>query len=266
MLKTILISGFLILGITGQSQCVFRNTTFATGESIEYEVYYNWGFVWLNAGWVRFQVKDTLFNKYDCYLLDSYGSSHNSYDWLYKVRDHYRSCLHKESLQPLYFHRKNYEGGYEVDDRYVFNWKKKEAYAYTQNSKKAFSIDTVTLPACTFDLLSLIYYARNVDFDNMKTGDKLPVITIIDTTVYNLYIRYLGREKITDRNGKEFACIKFSALLVEGTIFKGGEDMFVWVTDDANRIPVLVESKILVGSVKAYLSGTKGLRHPIKYF
>lgn len=42
--------------------------------------------------------------------------------------------------------------------------------------------------------------------------------------------------------------------------------MFVWVTDDANRIPVLVESKILVGSVKAYLSGTKGLRHPIKYF
>jgi hypothetical protein len=50
-------------------------------------------------------------------------------------------------------------------------------------------------------------------------------------------------------------------LLIEGTIFKGGEDMYVWVTDDKNRIPVLVEAKILIGSVKAYLESAKGLRN-----
>ena len=50
--------------------------------------------------------------------------------------------------------------------------------------------------------------------------------------------------------------------MVEGTIFKGGEDMFIWVSDDKNRVPVLVEAKILIGSVKAYLTGTKGLRYP----
>ena len=31
---------------------------------------------------------------------------------------------------------------------------------------------------------------------------------------------------------KNSSVIKFSVLLVEGTIFKGGEDMTVWVTDD----------------------------------
>ena len=42
-------------------------------------------------------------------------------------------------------------------------------------------------------------------------------------------------------------------MLVKGTIFKGGEDLLVWVTDDNKRVPVLVEAKILVGSVKAIL-------------
>ena len=46
-------------------------------------------------------------------------------------------------------------------------------------------------------------------------------------------------------------------------MFKGGEDLFVWVTDDQNRIPVLVEAKILVGSVKAMLAGSSGLRNPV---
>jgi len=46
---------------------------------------------------------------------------------------------------------------------------------------------------------------------------------------------------------------------VAGTIFKGGEDLVVWVTDDNYRIPVLVEAKILVGSVKAVLVGAEGL-------
>ena len=58
-----------------------------------------------------------------------------------------------------------------------------------------------------------------------------------------------------NRSGKEYLCYKFSALLVEGTIFSGGEDMVVWITADANRVPVMVEAKILIGSIKAYLTG-----------
>ncbi|NJK87753.1 MAG: DUF3108 domain-containing protein [Bacteroidales bacterium] len=76
-----------------------------------------------------------------------------------------------------------------------------------------------------------------------------------------MFIRYLGKETIETKEGIKYNCIKFSSLLVEGTIFKGGEDLIVWVTDDKNRVPVLVQAKILVGSVKAYLTGTEGLRN-----
>jgi hypothetical protein len=39
--------------------------------------------------------------------------------------------------------------------------------------------------------------------------------------------------------------------------------MYIWVTDDDNRIPVLVEAKILIGSVKAYLVKTQGIKYPL---
>ncbi len=265
--KTRLIRSIFILSLffalqSATGQCVWQNNTFKSGEVIEYEVYYNWGFIWLNAGWVRFKVEDATYKNKDVFLLDSYGASHENYDWIYKVRDHYKSYLDKESLKPAYFYRKNYEGGFEVENKYIFNWENNQIYSFTQNSDTPYKEDTLKVPDCTFDLLSLVYYARNINFNACKVGDKIPVISLIDNEIFNLYIRYLGKESIKDREGKTYSCIKFSALLVEGTIFKGGEDMVVWVTNDRNKIPVLVEAKILVGSVKAYLKNTKGLRYP----
>ena len=39
--------------------------------------------------------------------------------------------------------------------------------------------------------------------------------------------------------------------------------MTVWVTDDNSRIPIIVEAKILIGSVKAIFTGAEGLKYPI---
>lgn len=86
---------------------------------------------------------------------------------------------------------------------------------------------------------------------------------IIDGELHNLYIRYLGIEIIKNRDGKWYRCLKFSPLLVKGTIFESGEGMTVWVTDDLNRLPIIVEAKILVGSVKAVFYEAKGLKYPM---
>ncbi len=262
MVRSILIVWMVLIFQPVFSQCNWTNNTFKSGEVIDYEVYYNWGFIWLNAGWVRFKVENARYNDKDVFLFDSYGASHENYDWIYKVRDQYKSYVDKETLKPAFFDRQNYEGGFEVNNKYIFNWESNQIYSFTQNTDKPYSEDTLDLPECTFDLLSLVYYARNINFNNCQPGDKIPVISLIDNEIFNLYIRYLGKETIKDRGGKEHNCIKFSALLVEGTIFKGGEDMVVWVTNDKNKIPVLVEAKILVGSVKAYLKNAKGLRYP----
>lgn len=258
----ILILFFIIARLSVSAQCFKENFAFKEGENFKFQVYYNWGFIWLNAGYCEFKVTKTSYLTRPVYYLDAYGATYNSYDWIFKVRDHYESFLDIEYLRPLWYSQKNYEGGYEVNDRYWFDYDKMKLVAHTQNSKKPFEKDTLNLPACTFDLISCVYYCRNLNFSNLKVGDRVPIKTFIGKDFFELYIRYLGKEKIKDKAGKEYNCIKFSALLVEGTIFKGGEDMFVWVTDDLNRIPILIEAKILVGSVKVYLESATGLRNP----
>jgi hypothetical protein len=115
---------------------------------------------------------------------------------------------------------------------------------------------------CIQDVVSAIYYARNIDFNKYKVGDKIPFDMFLDDEVYHLYIRYLGKEKIKTRYGK-FNAIKFKALLIKGTIFQGGEKMNAWVSDDPNHLLLRVESPITVGTIKIDMYGYKNLRYPL---
>ncbi len=225
---------------------------FYVGEKVNYEIYYNVGFIWMNAGKVYFKVENKTINNKNYFWFRSYGTTYKSYDLFYKVRDTYESIVKKNTLQPIAFVRNSYEGGYSVNNRYIFDYAKKQIYTKCENSKIPLHKDTLKIKKNIFDALSMIYKARTLDFSKYKNGDKIPLTMIIDNKIYNLYIRYLGKEKITTRENKEFNCSKFSVLLIEGSIFSGGEDMTVWVSDDKRKIPILIEAKILVGSIKAY--------------
>lgn len=238
-----------------------KNTAFHEGEKLSYKVYYNWGFLWLSAGSVSFEVKTAFYKGEKVYHFDSYGSSYKSYDWFFKVRDHYESYASIDSLKSLWFRRNTYEGGYEVDNRYFFDHDKKLIYSFVEDSDNPYKEDTLELKECTYDLLTATYAIRNYDFSKYVVNEKIPIRMIIDNEIFDLYFRYRGKGVIETRNGETYKCLKFSALLLEGSLFKGGEDLIVWVSDDKNKIPVLIEAKILVGSVKAYLEESTGLRN-----
>ena len=84
----------------------------------------------------------------------------------------------------------------------------------------------------------------------------------LDNETYDLYIRYLGKETVKTKYGK-FRAIKFKPLLIKGTIFEGGEKMTVWVSDDANHLPLRVESPISVGTIKVDMMNYHNLRYPL---
>ena len=84
----------------------------------------------------------------------------------------------------------------------------------------------------------------------------------MDNEEWNLRMRYVGKETIKLRNGK-FRCLKFQPVVQQGRIFKANDDLNVWITDDANHIPVLAEAKVLVGSIKMELSSFEGLANPV---
>jgi hypothetical protein len=72
----------------------------------------------------------------------------------------------------------------------------------------------------------------------------------------------MGKETIKTRYGK-FRAIKFKPLLVKGTLFEGGEKMTVYVSDDQNKVPLRIESPLIVGSVKVDLMSYQNLRYPL---
>lgn len=245
------------------AQCKTVNTTFSAGEKISYEVYYKLGFLWFNAAEVYFKV-DSL-NQYNVplYHFVSKGRTHENYDWFFKVRDTYEAYVDALTLRPLMATRNTSEGDYKANERYSFNQSKGVLYSSVETSKKPLHLDTLKISPCIYDVLTATYFARNIDFTKCKTGDKIPIIIVIDNEIYNLYIRYIGKEIIAHKDKTKYRCIKFKALLIEGSIFKGGEDLTVWVSDDDAKVPIYIEAKVLVGSIRAYIKDAVGLRNPM---
>jgi hypothetical protein len=236
-----------------QEFCGLKNTSFKPAEKLIFKVYYNMGNVWLGAGLANFTVKLVDLNDRKAYHIIGDGKTLRSYDWFFKVRDRYETFIDTETLLPLKFIRNVSEGGFRIYNHVNFNQVQKQAVTTNGIFK---------IPDCTQDVLSAIYYARNINYDKYKPGAKIPFSMFLDDQVYNLYIRYIGKERIKTRYGV-FNTIKIVPLLIEGTIFKGGEKMVVWVSDDDNHLPVRVDSPILVGSIKVDLVGYENLRNPL---
>lgn len=235
------------------SFCNLTNQCINDGEKINFKVYYNVSFVWVPAGEANFTTRKATLKGRNAFHIIGDGSTYHSYDWFFKVRDKYQTWIDMESMLPLRFIRKVREGDYSYDNQVDFDQEKQVAVSKNKS---------YPTPECIQDVLSSIYYARNIHYNQLKSGDKIPFQMFLDNTVYSLYIRYLGKEIITTKYGT-FHAIKIAPLLIKGTLFEGGEKMTVWISDDKNHLPLRVNSPILVGSIKADMMGYKNLKYPL---
>ncbi len=222
------------------------------GKTLKYRAYYKLGFLWVYAGNVSFSVSDTIYNRQPALKLVSRGNSLDKYNWIYKVDDNFLSISHRDKLIPLYFERRNHEGKDFSHNIYRFDYDAAKIFTDTENQDQSQKRDTLDLLAGSYDVLSAIYYCRSLDFKDMSPGEKQPVRMIIDNIIYDLHINYHGIETIRTRKKKEYTCYHFSVRLVKGTLFKGGEDLLVWLSCDERKIPIMVKSEVAVGSVNAY--------------
>jgi len=242
-------------------QCVKKNTAFKAGESLYYDVQYSCGPLWTNAGQVQFKAQLKPFKGKTVYAFDVVGQSLPSYDWMFKVRDFFQAYADTATLTPIFSERRTYEGGKWSHDTYNFDLKRRKVYTRIENTSTTLRYDTIAFAPCANDIVTVVYAARNLSFENRKIGEQIPVNIYISNALYPLYIRYAGKEVVTLRNGQSYKCIKFTARLVEGTIFRGGEDLVGYLSDDDNHIAILVEAKILIGTVKAVFNHADGLRN-----
>lgn len=248
---TLFLSAFSLNGQDGF--CGIRNISFQQGEQLSYNVYYTLAGIYVNAGQVTFTTTLKQWDGRTAYHVVGEGGTRPSYDWIYKVRDRYESYIDTATMQPLRFVRNISEGSTKMLEQISFNRSANVAVTNKGSYK---------VPACVQDVLSAIYYARNINFNAYKPGEKIPFSIFLENEAHRVHIRYVGKESVKTKYGT-FTAIKFRPLLIKGTIFEGGEKMTVWITDDANRVPIRIDSPILVGTIRAELMQFKDLRNPM---
>jgi hypothetical protein len=110
---------------------------------------------------------------------------------------------------------------------------------------------TLDIPDQVQDALSALYYLRT---RNDFAVDKPIIIEVFDgDTSRSIEVLTLGREKVKTPAG-EFSTIKIKA--PEG-IFLGEGELFAWLTDDSRKVPVLIKSRIAIGSIVFTLKDLK---------
>lgn len=228
------------------------NTAFKTGEKLVYRIHY--GFV--DAGEAVLEVKDSKwkFSGRDAYHVVGTGKSLGGFDWVFKVRDRYETYIDKQGMFPYRFIRNVEEGGYKIFQDYQFYPSKSGLRTHEKQEYKT--------PGFIQDLVSAFYYARTIDYSRAKVGDLFEITTFVDGEIFPLKIKYMGTEEIKLRKGK-YRCMKFVPVIQQGRIWKSEDDLEVWVTADKNKIPILVKSELLVGSLKMEVVEYQNLKNPV---
>jgi hypothetical protein len=241
-------------------ECTTENVAYQGGEHLVYKAYYNWQFVWVSAGEADFKIID----KGDTYDIKVYGRTYKSYDAFFRVRDYFHTVIDKKTLFPKYFTRIVEEGKYRKFDSLVFNRESQSAVSFNGRTKATATKKYINIHDCTHDLLSVLYFMRNIDVNAYKVGQFIPTRILFDEAIYPIKVRYEGKTKNHHiKDVGTFNTIKVIPDLVTGTVFKDGQKMSVWVTDDVNKVPLLIESPLAVGSAKALLKSYGGLRNKL---
>ena len=228
-----------------------KEVAFKSGEWLRYKMSYS-GF--LRAGSAILEVDEIDYNGEKVFHTKGTGWTSGMIKWFFEVDDLYESYFDKNDLKPYVFKRKINEGGYKKNRTTTFNYKSKQAYIqdFTEQKDSSVAFDNVQ------DMLSSFYFLRNQDVSNIKEGEEIKLNMFIDAQIHPFKLRFLGRETLKTKFGKVNTLI-FRPFVQSGRVFKAQESVTIWITDDANKIPIKMCASLTVGSLRAELEAYKGL-------
>lgn len=234
-----------------------QNRAYGDGEWFKFRVHY--GFV--TAGYATLEVNDAVLNGKEVYHVKGEGRTTGVSKLFFRVEDYYQSYIDKEKDIPYRFIRKIDEGGYTKDIQIDFDHDTSKALI--RNYKKD-TEEIVDFPSNAQDMISAFYYLRNyLETDGLKEGDIMDMNMFFDRENFRFRMKFLGRETLKTKFGK-VPCLIFRPYVEAGRVFEEKESLTVWVSDDGNKMPMLIKANLAVGSLKATLSEFKGLKHSFR--
>lgn len=228
-----------------------QNNAFDVGERLVFDV--NYGFITAGEAVMQISSYDTVSGR-KCYRIEFRVNSLPSFSWIYRVEDRYLTFIDVETIAPWKFEQHVREGSYRRDFTAEFD--------QVHNVAKT-SEGTYPIPPYVHDIMSAFYYARTIDFAPLKTGDLILLSNFYKDKAYDLAVKVLGRQQLEVTAGT-FNTVVVEPLVKEGGLFKSEGRIVIWLTDDERKIPVRVNTKVVVGSIDTELREYSGIRGPIR--
>ncbi len=212
---------------------------FALGEALRFSVQY--GLV--TAGEATMSIDASVREREGrpTYHFVTTARSGKMFSTVFEVNDRVESFMDTLGLHTVRFEKHLREGKYRTDLWVVFD---QEAHTASIDGER-----TCTLLPHAQDVLSSFYYIRTLD---LQVGQSIYVPNHDNGKNYAMEVKVERRERITVDAGT-FDCLVLEPVLLGEAVFKQKGRLQVWVTDDAVKMPVLMKSEVLVGSIAAVL-------------
>lgn len=243
-MKRLFVIAFILFSFSSFAQA--PDIAYRDGEFFRFRVHYGI----ITAGFAELKLKATTLNGKKVHHIKGIGKTRGVSRFFFKVDDRYETYIDRQTNQPYKFIRDIYEGGYTKDIIMNFDHPNQSVLVHDRKRKteEVFSIEKDTQ-----DLLSSFYLLRNkIDRKTLKEGEHMDINMFIDNENYTMRLKFLGREVIRTPFGK-IATLIFRPYVQSGRVFKEQESLTIWISDDENKIPLLIKAELAVGSLKATL-------------
>jgi Protein of unknown function (DUF3108) len=211
---------------------------FLPGETLKFSVQY--GFIKAGTAYLEVpQVKE--WNGHPVYMFVARAESNAFFSRFYKVRNRIESFWDSTGHYSRRYTENRREGGYKATSEIVFDYDKQEARY--QDGR------TFPIPPQVQDALSSFYYTR---LQSLPLGGSVVFDYHASRKSQPLEVKVLGRQRVETPAGK-FDCIAIEPVLKAGGIFKNKGRLVIWLTDDQRRMPVMMKSKVVIGSISVLL-------------
>ena len=258
---------FLLLMAIGYTTLPAQNMkqkqAFISGEELRCNFYFNWKFIWVKAGGATLVIRDTIYNGNRAQYMRLLSTTNSRADAFFRMRDTLTTVFTPE-LKPLYYRKASAEGKrYSISEvwyDYLSNGKVKVKQYYHRDKREPRYSEEL-FDEQVYDMMSLLAYARTLDFSSLKAGERLTFPVATGKRVESQHLIYRGKKRMKSDDGFHYDCLIIS--LVTEDDGKERELVSFFVTDDANHMPILLDLSLNFGSAKARITEKKGLLYPL---
>lgn len=260
--QLLLFSLLMFFSVQLNAQCKVVNNSFQGGEFLEFDLYFRYGIIYTKAGNSTLSVANAKYKNKEAYKLRLTANSTGAAKAIFTISDTLTAYTTKD-IVPLAYLKDAHEGGDYRTERATYDYSSGKLRLRNINKKNQDLRYDTTLVSddCMYDMLSIVYYSRTLNYDNMKKGDQVTVSFLSGRKKVNMHIEHHGYENISANDGRKYNCIKLVLMINERAFEDKNEAMKVYITNDSNRIPIRIDSKLKVGSTRALLKSYKGQRN-----